>query len=206
MKSKLFTEEFMQVNIPGDIVSKEHGVKADYGQFGEIRGGLKVRGGDLDVCRGRTCGNIDGGRLRTYYDRYSTHLSLEEYDDNVSYELKTNKNNNKAEITKTRNGTVYIKNNNGKTLSLQPNGDLCLNGSCVNEQDFKNLKNAIKYTDPVVISGEKTTHKTSNCGWYGCRVAKRGNFAGYNGGNGGNQIEFHHGGNNPQEFYLQRPK
>lgn len=50
------------------------------------KGGLRVRGGDLDLCRGNRCGNHDGGRLRTYYSGNSTHLSLEEYDDNVSYE------------------------------------------------------------------------------------------------------------------------
>jgi len=112
---------------------------------GAHTGNLEVRGGDLDLCRSGNC-NTDGGRLRTYYRNYGTRLSLEELDDEVSYEMKTHRNNDKAELTKARDGTVFIRNQNGHSMKLTPDGEFCLGGTCIDENALKTLNGQRPFT------------------------------------------------------------
>ena len=116
---------------------------------GTVRaGGNLEANGNLDVRNPGGRGNHDGGRLRTYYDRYSTHLSLEEYDDNVSYEMKTHKNGDVAQLTKTRNGDVYLQNGGGHKLHLRPDGEVRAN-------EFKSRR--FTFSDRNNHGGDKTS-------------------------------------------------
>jgi len=112
---------------------------------GPHKGNLRVRGGDLDLCRSGNC-NSDAGRLRTYYRNNGMRMSLEELDDEVSYEMKTHRNNNRAELTKSRDGTVFIRNQGGHTMQLKPDGRFCLGGTCIDENALKTLNGERPFT------------------------------------------------------------
>ena len=59
----------------------------------------------------------------------------------------------------------------------------------------------VKYGDNITIAQTNNSDKTSNCGWYGCRV-------GYmnDGGNGKSYLKFGHGDSTPELFYLRPQK
>jgi metallophosphoesterase superfamily enzyme len=80
---------------------------------------------------------------------------------------------------------------------------LCLGETCVTEDDLKRLlrmdDEVVRYRDDVVIAADgnhgKNGGNTSNCGWYGCRVANMGSDR---------KMTFRHGGSNPRKFWLRK--
>jgi len=117
------------------IMSKEeekHFFQAngDAGHDGNLRVGKDVHAsgnlkadGNLDVRNPGGRGNHDGGRFHTFYEGSDTHASLEEYDDHVSYDLKTHKNNDVARLRKDRGGNLDLLNRGGR-LRLDRSGNV----------------------------------------------------------------------------------
>jgi hypothetical protein len=105
----------------------------DAGHEGNLRVGKSVHAsgdlkayGNLDVRNPGGKGSKDGGRFHTFYKRPDTHVSLEEYDDDVYYDLKTHKNNDVASLRKNRAGDLDLLNRGGR-LRLDRSGDVHAN-------------------------------------------------------------------------------
>ena len=107
--------------------------------------------GDLDVRNpGGKRANHDGGRFRTFYENGNTHVSLEEFDGEVSYDLKTHKDGGDlARLVKTHNGDVYLTNNAGHRLRLAKDGGVhveggnarvCVDGECLGAEDIRDIR------------------------------------------------------------------
>jgi len=87
--------------------------------------------------------------------------------------------------------------------SISSNKKLCVGDTCLSEADIRDLlqmkREVVKYSDDVVISADSNHGKyggnTSNCGWYGCRVADMGSDR---------KMTFGHGRANPRKFWFRK--
>jgi len=109
------------------------------------RGSVTARGhlrahGNLDVRNPGGRGNNDGGRFHTFYKNTDTHVSLEEYDDELYFDMKTHKNNDVSSLRKTRNGDLILQNRGGNMKLRASDGKMCVNGECLGRDEIREIK------------------------------------------------------------------